>query len=81
MDKDKLNKANELQTEIKELESFLLFMNRCKEVKLTIKASKFKYFSFGNIEQTLNLSDRLLFRMLLEINREVDDLKYQFENL
>lgn len=81
MDKDKLNKANELQAEIKELESFLLFMNRCKEGKLTIKASKFKYFSFGNIEQTLNLNNRLLFRMLLEINREVDDLKYQFENL
>ncbi|WP_297131768.1 hypothetical protein [Terrisporobacter sp.] len=81
VNKDKLNKAIELQEQIKELESFLLFMDRCKKGNLTVKSSKFKYFSFSGIEKTLELNDRLLFRMLLDIKIELDDLKSQFENL
>ena len=49
MNEDKLKKANELQEKIKELESFLLFMNRCEKGKLTVKASKLKYITFSII--------------------------------
>lgn len=81
MNKDKLKKANELQEKIKELESFLLFMNGCEKGKLTVKASKLKYITFSTIERELELNEILLWRMITEVRKELEHLKRSFENL
>lgn len=81
MQEDKLNKANELQGKIKELENFLLFMDSCEKGKLTVKASKLKYFSFTGYERELELSEILLWRMITEVRKELEHLKRSFESL
>lgn len=81
MNEDKLKKANKLQEEIKEMEKFLVFMGSCERGKLTVKASKLKYFSFTGYERELKLNEMLLWRMITEARKELEHLKRSFENI
>ena len=84
MDNSKLEEGLRLKAEIEELEDFLKYIQDYP-LKGEIIAKKpkflFKYKSWRNKEKIFKLNDRLTFRLLLEVERELDDLKLQYDIL
>ena len=84
MDNNKLEKALRLKKEIEELEDFLEYMGDAKlkgEMSVEKPRILFKYKSWRNKEKTFVFNDRLTFNILLQVDRELDDLKMQYEDL
>ena len=83
MKKEQLEKAIELKKEIEELEKFLEGIKESLEGSFIIRKPffLFKYKSWFNKEKSYEVNKRLAFRILLEIEKELEDLKKQFENL
>ena len=84
MDNKKLREALELKEEIEVLENFLEYMSD-NNLKGEIKVSKpkilLKYKSWRNKEKTFKLNDRLTFWVLMQVEKELIDLKLQYEML
>ncbi|MCE9677473.1 hypothetical protein LPC27_16955 [Paraclostridium bifermentans] len=83
MKRDQLEKGNKLKKEIDELKDFAQYIQDCKEGTFVIRKPKFlfKYKTWVGKENTFKLNERLAFRMLLEVDKELEDLQKQFENL
>lgn len=83
MKRDQLEKGNKLKKEIDELKDFAQYIQDCKEGIFVIRKPKFlfKYKTWFGKEKTFKLNERLAFRMLLEVDKELDDLQNQFEHL
>ena len=84
MDNSKLKEGLRLKAEIEELEDFLKYIQDYPlKGEVIVKKPKFlfKYKSWRNKEKSFKLNDRLTFRLLLEVERELDDLKLQYDIL
>ncbi|WP_270505557.1 hypothetical protein [Paraclostridium sordellii] len=83
MKRDQLEKGNKLKKEIEELEDFVRYIEACKNGTFIITKPKFifKYKTWFGTEKTFKLNERLAFRMLLEVDKELEDLQKQFEYL
>lgn len=83
MKRDQLDKGNKLKKEIDELENFVQYIQECKMGTFVIRKPKFlfKYKTWFGKEKAFKLNERLAFRMLLEVNKELDELQNQFEHL
>ncbi|MGL4731272.1 MAG: hypothetical protein ACRCW0_06780 [Clostridium sp.] len=84
MDNSKLEKALKLKKEIEELEAFLEYMLDIDlKGEMIVKKPKFlfKYKSWRNKEKSFSFNERLTFNILLQVEKELDDLKLQYEVL
>lgn len=84
MNNENLKKALELQKQIDELENFLEFIcDLGLKGETTVKKWEtiFKYKSWRKEEKTFKFNERLTFNILLQVEKELDDLKKQFEYL
>lgn len=83
MKSEQLEKGNKLKKEIEELKDFVEYIQDCKDGTFSIRKPKFlfKYKTWFGKEKTFKLNERLAFRMLLEVEKELDDLQKQFEYL
>lgn len=84
MDNKKLKRALELKEQIEELEDFIEYIRDC-DLKGEIKIKKprviFNYKSWRNKEKTFEFNERLTFCILLQVDKELEDLKMQYERL
>ncbi len=79
-----MKEALKLKEEIEVLENFLEYMsdNNLKgEIKVNKPKILFKYKSWRNKEKTFKLNDRLTFWVLMQVEKELIDLKLQYEML
>ncbi len=84
MDSIKLEKALSLKEEIEELEDFLRYVNDTElKGEIIVKKPKFlfKYKSWRNKEKSFDFNDRLTFNILMQVEKELEDLKLQYERL
>lgn len=84
MDNSKLEKALKLKKEIEEIEEFLEYMLDVDlKGEMAVKKPKFlfKYKSWRNKEKSFSFNERLTFNILLQVEKELDDLKLQYEAL
>lgn len=83
MEKEQLEKGKKLKQEIDELKGFIQYIRDCKSGIFTIRKPKllFKYKTWFGIEKSFELNERLTFRMLLEVENELEDLQKQFDKL
>lgn len=84
MDNEQLKRGLKLKEEIKELENFLEFMrdlNLQGEVKVKMPKVLFSYKTWRNKERSFKFNDRLTFHILMQVQKELEDLKLQYEAL
>lgn len=84
MDNSILEKALSLKKEIEELEDFLEYIQDTElKGKIIVKKPKFlfKYKSWRSKEKSFDFNDRLTFNILIQVEKELDDLKLQYERL
>lgn len=84
MDNKTLKEALKLKEQIEELEDFLEYIQDSNlKGEMTVKKPKFlfKYKSWRNKEKSFMFNERLTFNILLQVDKELDDLKLQYERL
>lgn len=84
MDNKTLKEALKLKEQIEELEDFLEYIQDSNlKGEMTVKKPKFlfKYKSWRNKEKSFIFNERLTFNILLQVDKELDDLKLQYERL
>lgn len=79
-----LERGLQLKKEIEELEDFLKYMLDCDlkgEVTIKKPVVLFKYITWRNKEKSFTFNERLTFNILLQAEKELEDLKLQYESL